>query len=110
MPKKVKVEEKKYPMVLVFYLDREMMKNPEIMQPFASSVNNIINVKNLNAIAFFLPTDGEERIECINPATAPADEMERINKIINEISKQFSINEKFDNIPDEDITIEDEEI
>ena len=40
MPKKVKTEEKKYPMVLVFYLDREMMKNPDIMQPFASSVNN----------------------------------------------------------------------
>ena len=79
------------------------------MQPFASSVNNIINIKKLNAIAFFLPTDGEERIECINPVTAPADEMEKINRIIDDISKQFSINEKFDNISDEDIIIEDEE-
>jgi hypothetical protein len=108
MPRKKETEEKKYPMVLVFYLDREMMKQKDILQPFASSVNNMINVKKFNAIAFFLPTDGEERIECINPAIAPADEMERINKIIEDIKTQFSVGEKFDNIPDEDITLEEE--
>jgi hypothetical protein len=109
MPSKKEIEEtqeKKYPLILVFYLDREMMKQREILQPFASSVNNMINIKNFNAMAFFLPTDGEERVECINPLTVPKDEMEKINKMVEEIRTQFSIGEKFDNIPDEDITLD----
>jgi hypothetical protein len=101
-------EEKSYPLVLVFYLDREMMKQKDILQPFASSVNNIINIKKFNAMAFFLPTDGEERIECINPLIAPKEEMEKIDKLISDIEKTFSIGEKFDNIPDEDITLDNE--
>lgn len=100
-------EEKQYPLILVFYLDREMMKQKEILQPFASSVNNLINIKKLNAMAFFLPTDGEERVECINPVTVPKDDMEKINKMVEDIRTQFSIGEKFDNIPDEDIDIVD---
>lgn len=100
-------EEKQYPLILVFYLDREMMKQKEILQPFASSVNNLINIKKLNAMAFFLPTDGEERVECINPVTVPKDDMEKINNMVEDIRTQFSIGEKFDNIPDEDIDIVD---
>ena len=45
-------ETKQHPLVIVFYLDREMMKQKEILQPFASSVNHLINQKKLNAIAF----------------------------------------------------------
>lgn len=101
-------EEKSYPLVLVFYLDREMMKQKDILQPFASSVNNIINIKKFNAMAFFLPTDGEERVECINPLIAPKEEMEKINKLITDIEKTFSVGEKFDNVPDEDIIIDEE--
>ena len=103
-----KTKEKNYPMVLVFYLDREMMKVKEIIQPFVNSVNNIIDAKNFNSVAFFLPTDGEERIECINPLIAPKETMEEINNIMEDIKKQFAIGEKFDNIPDEDITLDEE--
>jgi hypothetical protein len=82
-----------------------MMKQKEILQPFASSVNNIITVKNLNAIAFFLPTDGEERIECINPVVVPKDDIDKIYKTLDDITKQFSIGEKFDNLSDDDIEV-----
>ena len=103
-----KTQEKTYPLVLVFYLDREMMKNKEIMQPFASSINNMIAQKNYNTMAFFIPTDGEERVECINPLTAPKEEMEKIDKLINDITVSFSIGEKFENIPDEDVELDEE--
>jgi hypothetical protein len=83
-----------------------MMKVKEIMEPFANSVNSIINVKKLNAIAFFLPTDGEERVECINPVIAPKEEMEKVSKIIDDIQKSFGVGEKFDNIPEEDIELD----
>ena len=95
--------QKQHPLVLVFYLDREMMKVKEIIEPFANSVDSIIKVKQLNAVAFFLPTDGEERVECINPVVTPKDEMDKINKIIDDIQKTFSVNEKFENISDEEI-------
>ncbi len=99
-------ETKQHPLVIVFYLDREMMKQTEILQPFAASVNQMIIQKKLNAIAFFLPTDGEERVECINPVVVPKVEMDKIEKILSEIQTQFSVGEKFENIPDEDIEIE----
>lgn len=82
------------PLILVFYLDRELMMNPQIMKPFAESVNKIIDIKKMHAVAFFLPTEAEERIECINPAIVPQDEMNKINKMVQDIQTQFSIGEK----------------
>ena len=102
-------ETKQHPLVIVFYLDREMMKQKEILQPFAGSINQMINQKKLNAIAFFLPTDGEERVECINPVVTPKVEMDKIEKIISEIKTQFSVGEKFENIPNEDIELDKDE-
>ena len=80
-----------YPMVLVFYLDREMMMNQEITKAFAESVNNAIADREANCMAFFLPTDGEERIECISPITTDENNMEHINKIIQDLSNNFDI-------------------
>lgn len=91
---------KEHPLVIVFYLDREMMRQKEILGPFASSINQMISQKKLNAIAFFLPTDGEERVECINPVIAPKEKIEEIEKIISDIKTQFSVGEKLDNVPD----------
>lgn len=95
-------ETKQHPLVLVFYLDREMMKNHEILKAFAESINHMINYKDMNAIALFIPTDGEERVECINPVVVPKLEMEKVTKIIEDISKQFSVGNKLDDSSIED--------
>lgn len=86
-----------HPLILVFYLDRDMMNNPQIVQPFAESVNNILAQKDANAIAFFLPTDENERIECINPKVIEPVEMDRINKIVEDLTKNFDMGPKNDN-------------
>lgn len=91
---------KEHPLVLVFYLDREMMQNPEILKPFAESINHMINYKNMNAIALFMPTDDEERVECLNPVVIPKVEMDKIAKMIDEISKQFGVGDEIDNLPE----------
>ena len=104
-----KKQDKTYPLVIVFYLDREMMQRQEIIRPFADSINNMINVKNFNAMALFLPTYGEERVECINPIITPKEEMDKIEKLIEEIKSSFNINEKLEGVPDEDIIIEKDE-
>lgn len=89
-------ENENQPLILVFYLDRDMMNNPRIIQPFADSVNNILAQKDANAMAFFLPTDENERIECINPKLIEPVEMEKINVIINDLVKNFDMGPKDD--------------
>ncbi len=81
---------KNSPLFLVFYLDREMMGS-EIMQGFADHVDKALIAKDANAMAFFVPTDGEERVECINPILVEETEMGRINKIIEDIKNNFDI-------------------
>jgi hypothetical protein len=83
-----------YPMVLVFYLDAELMKNKDIIVPFTQAVDDMLNKKNANALAFFLPTNGEERIECINPIMLKEAEMGKINTMLEEIKKSFSIGDE----------------
>lgn len=83
--------EKTYPLIIVFYLDREMMKRQEIIQPFVESVNEMLHQKNANALAFFLPTDGEEFVDCINPMTMKEADMARVNEMVEDIKKNFSV-------------------
>lgn len=96
------------PLILVFYLDNELMKNNDIIQPFANSVNDILSKKNANTIAFFLPTLGEERVECINPVMVKEADMDKINKLIEDIKTNFSIGVDM-NIPDEEIILNEKE-
>jgi hypothetical protein len=98
----MKKNETNYPMVLVFYIDREMMSNPQVIQPFADSVNNILALKNANAIAFFVPTDGEDRVECVNPLQVEKADMVKINKMVEDIKNQFSIGVDID-VPNNEI-------
>ena len=88
--------EKGHPLLIVFYLDREMMTNPDIVQPFANSVNDALAQREANAMAFFLPTDGEERIECINPIQVSKPNMKKINKLIEDLTTNFDIGQGAD--------------
>lgn len=92
-----------YPMVLVFYLDVEMMKIKEIITPFVESVNNML--ANKNALAFFIPTKGEEHVECINPSIIAEADMEKINKMVEDIKETFAVGIDID-VPDEEITLD----
>jgi len=98
-----------YPLIIVFYLDAEMMQVKEIIQPFADSVNTLLAHKNANAMAFFIPTKGPERDECINPSLVAEADMAKINEMVEDIKKSFAINEDI-NVDDEDIDMTDEEI
>lgn len=96
-----------YPLIIVFYIDREMMSNSQAIEPFANSVNDILASKNANAIAFFVPTDGEDRVECINPLQVEKADMVKINKMVEDIKTQFSIGTDID-LPNNEIITGDE--
>lgn len=81
--------ENQYPLVIVFYLDAELMKTKEIIQPFAESVNQMLAHKKANALAFFIPTNGEERVECISHVTEPL--KNNVKQLISDIKENFKI-------------------
>ena len=97
--------EKQYPLIIVFYLDAELMSNPQIIKPFADSVNDALAKRKANAIAFFIPTKGEERVECINPIMVKDADMAEINKMVEDIKASFSIGVDI-NVPDEEIILD----
>lgn len=80
-----------HPLVLVFYLDRDVMMQGDIIKAFAESVNNAIAQREANCMAFFLPTDGEERIECLNPVMMHEADMGKVNDIIQDLVNNFDI-------------------
>ena len=87
--------DKGYPLMLVFYMDRQLMQS-EVMGQIASSINDAISLREANAMAFFVPTDGEERIECINPVMLEKADMEKINGIVQDLVKNFDIGQGAD--------------
>jgi hypothetical protein len=94
------------PLILVFYLEKEAMSNKRLITPFVESINQMIYEKEANVMAFFLPTNGNQRVECINPVIVAEADMEKINKMIEDIKVNFSINADMD-IPDEEIILDD---
>jgi hypothetical protein len=95
--------EKGYPLIIVMYLDREMMTNADIIKPFADSVNDALAEREANAMAFFLPTDGEERIECINPVQVSETDMKKVNKLIEDLTKNFDVGQGADEGKDNEV-------
>lgn len=81
-----------YPLILCFYIDRDLISNPEIFKPFYDAVNIAIKMKDANILAFFMPCEIEsERVECINPIQISDPEMGEINKLVEDLTKQFNV-------------------
>lgn len=105
------MENNEHPTIITFYLERDMMMNREVIQPFVDSVNNALAVKKANAMAFFLPTDKSPRVECINPVQVKDADMEKIYQMVEDIKKNFDIEQGADegkDNPDNLIDIHDE--
>lgn len=84
-------------------MDRELMKQQDIMAHISQGINNAIAEREANAMAFFLPTDGPERMECINPIHTSKKQAKKINKMIEEVRKSFDIGQGADNNLDADL-------
>jgi hypothetical protein len=93
---------KNNPLIIVFYVEREYMRNTTMMTDYVEDINN--KLVNKNTIAFFLPTDGESRIECINPVVIKEADMDKINTIIEDIKTNFSVAAEMELPIEEDTT------
>ena len=93
-----------HPLVIVFYLDADMMKQGNIIQPFAEAVNQMLITKDANALAFFIPTKGEERVECINPVVLKEEDATKVYKILDDLKASFLVDI---DVPDQEVTLDD---
>ena len=91
-----------HPLILVFYLSREMMQNKDIIIPFSESINHTLAIKKANAMALFIPTDDVERVECLNPVVMDKKTNEEVQSIIEDIKKSFDIGQVDDETTDEE--------
>jgi len=79
------------PLILVFYLDRNLFTNQELISNYGENVKRYLENNGDEVRIFFLPTDDKEEIKCINPVHIGDDEIERINELIEDISNKFQI-------------------
>ena len=85
----MKLSDKGMPLILVFYIDREMLMQPDFREAYLKNVNDAIEQRDSNIITFFLPTDGEDRIDCINPMTIDDVDHADVAQLVNDLRKDF---------------------
>lgn len=91
--------EEKEPLILVFYIYRDVLANKEIRENYFESVKKHFEDIKVKATFFFLPTDTEERIECINPRfIEDQNEIKKLKDILEEVQKRFDIQNQGDNV------------
>lgn len=82
------MKETDYSLILVYYFKRELFEDSETIEHFSSMIDATLKVKQPNAIAYLLPTDDTERIECINPVQVSEADMVRVNEILDNLKEE----------------------
>jgi hypothetical protein len=78
------------PLFLVFYLGRDLFTNKELVAAYGENVKKYLDEKGDNVRLFFMPTDSEEKIVCINPLYIDTkDEYNKIDSLIKELESQL---------------------
>jgi len=78
------------PLFLVFYLSRDLFANSELVASYGENVKKYLDEKGDNVRLFFMPTDTEEKIVCINPLYIETkDEYNKIDSLIKELESQL---------------------
>lgn len=78
-------------------MDRMILSDHESMNIISETLKEALDAKGVNAVTLFVPTDSEERIECINPVIATEEQISQINKLISDIEKAFDIQHNLNN-------------
>ena len=80
------------PLILVFYLDRNLFSNREMVATYGENVRQYLENKGDDVRLFFLPTDGEEKITCINPIYIDEQEdFDKLNDLIEDLTNKFQV-------------------
>lgn len=80
------------PLYLVFYLSRDLFSNKQLVAAYGENVKRYLDENGDNVRLFFMPTDGEEKIVCINPLyIEDEEEYNKIDSLVKQLEKQFDV-------------------
>ena len=80
------------PLILVFYLDSGVFAEQEMVKAYSENVKNYFDENGDNVRLFFMPTSGEERIECINPVyITEKTEIDKLNELTEKLEEMFQV-------------------
>ena len=80
------------PLILVFYLDKNLFANREMIATYGENVRQYLENKGDDVRLFFLPTEEGEKITCINPVYIDEQEdFDRLQDLIEDLTNKFQI-------------------
>ena len=80
------------PLILVFYLERSLFTEREMIASYGDNVRQYLESRGDDVRLFFLPTDSEERIECINPLYIDdQNEFNKLSDLIEDLNNKFQV-------------------
>ena len=80
------------PLILVFYLDGGVFAEQEMLKVYSENVKEYFDENGDNVRLFFMPTTGEERIECINPTyLTDKTEIDKLNELTEKLEEMFQV-------------------
>lgn len=80
------------PLILVFYLERSLFAEREMITTYGENVKQYLESRGDDVRLFFLPTDNEEKIVCVNPVYIDEQEdFDRLNDLIEDLTKKFEV-------------------
>ena len=84
-------ENEKDTLLLVFYLHSSTFETPEIVEAYTDGVKAGMDKVGIKGMYFFLPTEGEDRIDCINPRLVTEKEFADTKEKLDRIQKLLDI-------------------
>lgn len=79
------------PLVLVYYASEDTRSDTKVLGAVMKSIGEYIELRKWNIFFITIPTSGDDRLECLNPAIMDDTQKEETNKIISDIKRGFDI-------------------
>ena len=90
---KFRVQNRTYsPLILVFYLQRDLFTNREMIATYGENVKQYLENRGDDVRLFFLPTEEQEKIVCVNPVyIEDQNEFDKLNDLIEDLTNKFQV-------------------
>lgn len=90
---KFRVQNRTYsPLILVFYLQKDLFTNREMIATYGENVKQYLENRGDDVRLFFLPTEEQEKIVCVNPVyIEDQNEFNKLNDLIEDLTNKFQV-------------------
>ena len=90
---KFRVQNRTYsPLILVFYLQKDLFTNREMIATYGENVKQYLENRGDDVRLFFLPTEEQEKIVCVNPVyIEDQNEFGKLNDLIEDLTNKFQV-------------------